>query len=348
MIKVDAVSRTYGKVVAVNNVSFEIGPTEIVGLLGQNGAGKTTILKMLTGFLEPSSGKILINGLDVCEDRKRIQADIGYLPENSPLYPEMTVLEYLDYAADLHGVAPEKKQERLVNAIQKTRLADVALSQISTLSRGYKQRVGVAQSILSSPGILILDEPTNGLDPSQILEMRALIRELSQSATVIISTHILQEVQALCGRVIIINKGHLALDAKLDTLQSSDRLVVEVNGELEKYSVLEKLGLEVLGRQQLDGHNRYTLKAGTGKTSELIPPLIRAITAEGLDIYSVHPIGRDLETVFREIIAGEAAVSFEQNSAAALSSSSEESQDGSGEKEAVLASGKEGDSSEAP
>jgi ABC-2 type transport system ATP-binding protein len=305
MIKVEELSRTYRNVVAVNNVSFEIAPTEIVGLLGQNGAGKTTILKMLTGYLEPTAGKITINGLDVCSQRLSLQSEIGYLPENSPLYPDMTVLEYLDYVADLRGVPPAKKQERLIDALKKTGIVDVAMSPIRPLSRGYKQRLGVAQAILNKPAILILDEPTNGLDPSQILEMRLLIRELAASATVIISTHILQEVQAICGRVIIIDRGRLALDASREALQVSDRLTLEIDGVLDDYaSLLREFDLKVLDCQTKSSQNCYTLTAPAKDLHELTPALVHALSGAGCKIYAVHRQERDLETIFREIIAG--------------------------------------------
>jgi len=173
MIKVERLTRRYGELVAVDDVSFDIDHGEVVGLLGHNGAGKTTIMKMLTGFLEPTSGSIKIDNYDIGVDTRAVQARIGYLPENCPVYPEMTVIDYLDYQASLHGLGEDKKSGAIARAIRRTSLQDKAAQPIHTLSRGYRQRVGVAQAILHQPDIVILDEPTNGLDPTQILHMRA-------------------------------------------------------------------------------------------------------------------------------------------------------------------------------
>ncbi|MEZ4544484.1 MAG: ABC transporter ATP-binding protein [Cyanobacteriota/Melainabacteria group bacterium] len=220
MIKAEDLTRKYGDLVAVDTASFQIEHGEIVGLLGHNGAGKTTIMKMITGFIEPTAGKLTVDGLDICEDRSRIQKKIGYLPENCPLYPEMTVADYLVYAASLKGLEGAEANSSIAQAIHRTRLTDVAAQRINTLSRGYRQRLGVAQAILGSPRIYILDEPTNGLDPSQILEMRALIKELAQKATVVVSTHI-PEVEATCHRVIIVQGGKVALDSTMENLDQS-------------------------------------------------------------------------------------------------------------------------------
>ena len=192
MIQVENLTRRYGDFTAVDDVSFSIGRGEIVGLLGHNGAGKTTIMKMLTGFLEPTAGTITIDGLAIGRDTTAIQSRIGYLPENCPVWPEMTVIDYLDYQANLHGLPEGQRKAAIAKAIRRTALKEKATSPIQTLSRGYRQRVGVAQAILHDPDIVILDEPTNGLDPTQIRHMRDLIRELAQTATVIVSTHILQ------------------------------------------------------------------------------------------------------------------------------------------------------------
>lgn len=303
MIKVEALTRKYGDFVAVDKVSFEIGPHEIVGLLGHNGAGKTTVMKMLTGYLEASSGKISVNGMDASVERQRIQAEIGYLPESSPLYPEMTVIDYLDYAASLRGVPENERNEKVISAIQKTKLVEVALNQISTLSRGYKQRLGVAQAIINSPKIIILDEPTNGLDPTQILQMRALIRELSETATVVLSTHILQEVHAICSRVIIISNGQLALDSDIANLQNSGQLLISVDQPAEKCSaIFEKVGkLKMVSCQQKDQKYNYTLESAAQDPSDLVPDLARTLVEAGFKIYLIQPVVRDLESIFREI-----------------------------------------------
>ncbi len=229
MITISHLTRRYGEFLAVDDVSFDIGRGEVVGLLGPNGAGKTTIMKMLTGFLEPTSGSIRIEHLEIGPDTAAIQRRIGYLPENCPAWPEMTVIEFLEYQAVLHDMSQERRSQAIASAIRRTELRDKATQPIQTLSRGYRQRVGVAQAILHDPDIVILDEPTNGLDPTQILHMRALIRELSRTATVIVSTHILQEVQAVCERVLILRAGRKALDARLDELQRNTRLLITLD-----------------------------------------------------------------------------------------------------------------------
>jgi ABC-2 type transport system permease protein len=219
MIQIDHLTRRYGEFVAVDDVSFRIDHGEVVGLLGHNGAGKTTIMKMMTGFLEPTSGSIRVENLEIGRDTRAIQSRIGYLPENCPLYPEMTVIDYLDFQASLHGLGADQRDHAIAQSIRRTALLDKATQAIQTLSRGYRQRVGVAQAILHDPDIVILDEPTNGLDPTQILHMRELIHELAKTATVIVSTHILQEVQAVCDRVLILRAGRLVVDSRLGEKQ---------------------------------------------------------------------------------------------------------------------------------
>jgi len=310
MIKANALTRLYGDAVAVDKVSFEIGPREIVGLLGHNGAGKSTIMKMITGFLEPSSGNVTVEGLDTISERAAVQKLLGYLPENCPLYPEMTVLEYLEYAARLHGVPEEKTWQRIGFAVEKTRLASVGQKAISQLSRGYRQRLGVAQAVLNEPRLLILDEPTNGLDPSQILEMRSLIRELSETATIVVSTHIMQEVQAVCSRVIVINSGKVALDANLKELQSADRIYVELTEELKHLDgLLASPGAgtgdcEVINYQKKENQYCYTIKPNKLSASDTVPLVARLLVENGAKIYAIHPVVRDLETIFGEITLG--------------------------------------------
>jgi ABC-2 type transport system ATP-binding protein len=307
MIQVESLTRNYGDLIAVDRVSFEIAQGEIVGLLGHNGAGKTTIMKMLTGYLEPSGGTIRINGMDITEHREAVQKLIGYLPENDPLYPEMTVIDYLDYAAALHGVPQAMRDARIRDAIVKTELASKAADTIGTLSRGYRQRVGVAQAILHNPRLLILDEPTNGLDPTQVQHMRELIRNLAQNATVIISTHILQEVQAICDRVIIIRNGEKALDATMADLRAGNRLLVAVDATPEQAlgllrSVSGVNGVERVASQGV-GH-RYALELNDEDSLEVAAPNIAScIAKEGWKLYALQPEMRDLESVFGEISA---------------------------------------------
>ena len=310
MISVTGLSRRYGDFTAVDNVSFEIGSGEIVGLLGHNGAGKTTIMKMLTGFLEPSAGDIRIAGLDIAVERRAVQAKIGYLPENCPVYPEMTVIDYLEYAAALHGVPESARAAAIRQAIERTDLAPKADQLINTLSRGYRQRVGVAQAILHEPSILILDEPTNGLDPTQIQHMRDLVLELAKHATVILSTHILQEVQAICDRVLIVRQGALALDAKLDALRDASRLLVGLDVAPEQANEVLS-GIEGVGavshEQSDDGLYEYALQlsAGIQAMRAVAPGVASDVQARGWKLYSLYPEQRDLETVFGEINAGQ-------------------------------------------
>jgi len=299
MIEVRGLSRHYGALKAVQEVSFEIDRGEIVGLLGHNGAGKTTIMKMLTGYLEPSAGSIRIDGLDIAEQRREAQRRIGYLPENCPLYPEMTVLDYLDYQASLQGLAPRQRPTAIRRAVERTELGPKATAAIGTLSRGYRQRVGVAQAILHEPGILILDEPTNGLDPSQIQHMRALVRELASDATLIISTHILQEVEAVCGRVLIMRGGQLALDSQLDAIGRMPRLMVTLDqGPEAVQPALSDLGtitsVDLLDRQ--DGLHRFVLETADPRAAA--PLVAKTVGEHGWSLYGLEQEHQNLEALF--------------------------------------------------
>ncbi|RMH17567.1 MAG: ABC transporter ATP-binding protein [Gammaproteobacteria bacterium] len=300
MIRVQNLSRHYGEFKAVDGVSFDIARGEVVGLLGHNGAGKTTIMKMMTGFLEPTQGTILLEGKDVWEDLPAMQRRLGYLPENCPVWPEMTVMEYLEFQASLHEIAPEKRHAALIRALQLTALKEKALQPIQTLSRGYRQRVGVAQAILHQPDIIILDEPTNGLDPTQIHQMRSLIRNLAKEATVILSTHILQEVQAVCDRVLIMRSGKLVVDSRLEDLQTLDRVrVVTNNPGAVNYLKPVTGGKQVTVQQGNDGRVILELEAA----AELLPEIAASIHKAGDTLYALHPLERNLETVFAEVNA---------------------------------------------
>ncbi len=297
MIKVKQLCRQYGDVKAVDSVSFTIGRGEVIGLLGHNGAGKTTIMKMLTGYLEPTSGSIMISGLDIHHDIHRIQQHIGYLPENCPVWPEMTVIDYLLYQAKLHGVAEDQQYDAVVRAIQRTDLKRKASQPIHTLSRGYRQRAGVAQAILHDPDIIILDEPTNGLDPTQIKQMRSLINELAQSATIIISTHILQEVQAVCERVLIIRDGRLVVDSRLDALQTGGQLLLRIdNREAEGY-LLAIEGVEAVSSCEPDSDQAvYLLTA----PASVAPRIAEAVHHAHDKLYQLQVQQRNLENIFAE------------------------------------------------
>jgi ABC-2 type transport system ATP-binding protein len=302
VISVQNLTRRYGESFAVHDVSFQIDRGEVVGLLGHNGAGKTTIMRMLSGFLEPTSGSIQIDNLTMGPNTAAIQQRIGYLPENCPAWPEMTVSEFLEFQAELHNVPPTQRAGAIATAIRRTELADRVTESIQTLSRGYRQRVGVAQAILHSPDIIILDEPTNGLDPTQILHMRALIRELSQSATVIVSTHILQEVQAICERVLIVRAGRKVVDARLNELQAAARLLVTLDRpEAAVSPVLSKVaGVRSVQLLSSDGGRyHYALQAEEAAA----PALSRALYEAGFALYRLTREQRTLESLFAEVNA---------------------------------------------
>jgi ABC-2 type transport system ATP-binding protein len=240
MIDVSDLTKHYGAVEALKGVSFHVDSGEIIGLLGPNGAGKTTTMKILTGYLQPTSGTALIHGLDVLTHARQVQALIGYLPENAPLYPELSVQDYLQLMADLRQIPAEKQPAYLSDAVRATGLEQQLTRLIGQLSKGYRQRVGLAQAILHKPKLLILDEPTIGLDPTQIVEVRHLIGRLAQQSTVMLSTHILSEVEATCDRVVILLNGEIKADAQLAELEATTDIVLvleedrpEVSGELE-------------------------------------------------------------------------------------------------------------------
>lgn len=299
MISVSNLSRSYGSTIAVDNVSFEITNGEVVGLLGHNGAGKTTIMKMITGFIEPSSGSVEVDGLVLGENTAGIQKKIGYLPENCPVWPEMRVTDYLIYQAKLHLVEEARIGSLVSEAIGKTRLTEKATARIDTLSRGYRQRVGVAQALLHKPDILILDEPTNGLDPNQILQMRELIKELAKSSTVIVSTHVLQEVQAICERVLIMRGGQLVLDSKIKDLQSENKIIF--NFQPSESDVITMLSESPLVKKVEEVQNSETTSLRVEVQKEEIPSLIRSLVSAGANIESIMPEKRTLETVFAEV-----------------------------------------------
>lgn len=297
MIEADRLTRRYGDFLAVEDVSFSITQGEIVGLLGHNGAGKTTIMKMLTGFLEPSAGKVRVDGVDLGEEPKTVQASLGYLPENLPLYPEMSVADYLDYAAEIRGIDAAGAVRR---AIEATELESKALDPIATLSRGFKQRVGVAQAILHEPRLLILDEPTNGLDPSQTQHMRSLIERLSESATVILSTHIMQEVDAICDRAIILRGGSLVLDERLADLQESNCYRLRSARGADLGSVLT--GLQPVSAATLDGEGVWEITV-EGDLDTAGQAIAAAVVGAAHPVFELTLKRRDLETVFREVNA---------------------------------------------
>ncbi|SFB67601.1 ABC-2 type transport system ATP-binding protein [Microbulbifer thermotolerans] len=300
MLEVSHLSRCYGAFKAVDNVSFAIDKGEIVGLLGHNGAGKTTIMKMLSGYLEPDAGKVCIDGLDLAQHAKQIQRSLGYLPENLPVYGEMTVADYLDYAAELKGLSGPQKREEIRRAVRATDLGVKLTAPINTLSRGFKQRVGVAQAILGRPKLLILDEPTNGLDPTQTQQMRALIREIAREATVILSTHILQEVDALCDRVLIIHGGRLAVDEKLSQLRAGNALWLETSSSASGDKLRSVDGVASVEQLQEEGGYRLALAEGADPRA-VSAALAKVVVEAGEQLYRLQPEQRDLESLFRQV-----------------------------------------------
>lgn len=303
MLDVKNLKRSYGDFVAVNAVNFSIAKGEIVGLLGHNGAGKTTMMKMLSGYLEPSAGSIVFNGMELSSNLKQLQQKIGYLPENLPVYSEMYVADYLDYSAELKGLNTQQKKAEVKRVIRATDIAEKLLSPIATLSRGFKQRVGVAQALLGEPQLLILDEPTNGLDPTQTQHMRELIRDLARNATVILSTHIMQEVDALCDRVLLMRSGQLVVDAKLADLRSSHFIMLTTSGKQE---LVKKELLSVQGVTSVEPINTQDLQWRIKIDEQTQPNLLSARIAKhlintGIDIYQLKTETRDLETLFRNV-----------------------------------------------
>lgn len=244
MIEVSHLTKKYGHRLAVEDVSFAVADGGICGLLGPNGAGKSTIMNILTGYLSATSGQVTVAGHPLPEEADAAKKCVGYLPEQPPLYPEMTVQEYLDFAAELKGVKKAERKEQVRNAARRTGLEKVLPRLIRSLSKGYRQRVGIAQALLGGPKLIILDEPTVGLDPAQVIEIRKLIRELGQAHTVILSSHILSEVQAVCQQVLILSKGRLAASGSLQELTANGRSLEEVFLELTGGETEESTGEE--------------------------------------------------------------------------------------------------------
>lgn len=296
-ISVQNISKSYGKQKALDAVSFEIGKGELVGFLGPNGAGKSTMMKILTSFISASDGKAEVCGFDVAEKSMDVRKRIGYLPEHNPLYLEMYVKEFLLFIAGVHKL--KNRKAKVEEVIERVGLTPERKKRISALSKGYRQRVGLAQAILHDPEVLILDEPTTGLDPNQILEIRDLIKELSKEKTVMMSTHIMQEVEAICDRVLIIDQGKLVADRRVSELVGSSVngqvILLEFDSEVQE-DVFDALKLESI--QKLDG-NRWRLKSNS---KEDIRPLIFKLAVDsGLSVLSMQLEEGKLEEVFKDL-----------------------------------------------
>ncbi|GAB3292406.1 ABC transporter ATP-binding protein [Parahaliea aestuarii] len=305
MIEAQSLTRRYGATTAVNRISFRIEHNGIVGLLGHNGAGKSTVMKMLSGYLEPTAGLLTMDGRDYALSYREVQRSLGYLPEALPLYPDMLVVDYLDYVATCKGLP--RRREAVREALLATDLGSRALARINTLSRGMKQRVGVAQAVLGKPRLLILDEPGNGLDPEQNQHMRDLIRRLARRATVILSTHILQEVDALCERVLIMDRGLLALDARMADLRHSCSLLLRVSAPCEALRhALEALPM-IAGIQSQPDRGEYLLLLREDSDPDAAAgEVAQAVHATAAGLVALQAQRKDLETVFREATGSEA------------------------------------------
>ena len=306
MIEASHLTRQFGRTTAVSNVSFTIHDNEVVGLLGPNGAGKTTIMRMLSGYLEPTTGSVVVNGENLGQNAYSIQRQLGYLPENLPVYPEMLVADYLDYVATIKGIAPGERLRAVKEALISTEMTPHALDQIGKLSRGQKQRVGVAQAVLGRPRFLILDEPTNGLDPHQAEQMRDLVAQLSRRATIILSTHILQEVEAVCDRVLIIGNGQLALDQSLAQLRNCGAMVLRTDASGENLAdMLSRLPQIEAARcvSNREDMREYHLQLrGDCGADTAAGNISQCVMEAGARLYQLESQARNLEDVFREVI----------------------------------------------
>lgn len=308
MITVKNVCKKYGSFVAVDNISFEINDGEIIGLLGPNGAGKSTTMNMLTGFIEPTSGEILINGFNISKKSKKAKANIGYMPENVPLYKDLTVKEFINYMAELKYVKGKDKKKMVSDIMAKTNLTDVQNKLIKNLSRGYKQRVSMAGALVGNPKILILDEPTVGLDPKQITEIRDLIKSLAKDHTIIISSHILSEISQMCEKVIILNKGKLiAIDTPenlenkvsknnviLVTVEDSENKIKNVVKEIPEITEIKLI------KKNDDNTIQYSLTSK--ENSDIRKIVFEKFAKEGITIFELKKSETTLEDAFIDLI----------------------------------------------
>lgn len=303
MIKVENVTKMFGSHKAVDDISFEIKKGEIVGFLGPNGAGKTTTMRIITGFIAPDRGKVYINGVPVDENSKEAQKQIGYLPENNPLYKDMLVSEFLDLAADLSNIAKNKRKEAFDFAVSSVGIKDVFHKPISELSKGYRQRVGIASAILHKPETIIMDEPTEGLDPNQRAEMRLLIKKLAEKHTIIISTHIMQEALAVCNRLLVINKGKIAADGTAEELMKKASQVNSLSVDIEGSNVQAFLqGIDGVEKVEVEKteNGRVVAKIVPKDERKLQPEISRIARAQNWVIWKIsEDVG--LEDVFHKL-----------------------------------------------
>jgi ABC-2 type transport system ATP-binding protein len=313
LIEVQDLTKTFGERTVVDHISFAVNKGEILGFLGPNGAGKTTTMRMLTSFMPATSGTARIAGFDVFDNSLEVRRHIGYLPENPPVYPDMTVESYLDFVARIKGVPSEKRAQSVTDALEKTNITDKRDELIKRLSRGYKQRVGLAQALVHDPDVIILDEPTVGLDPKQIIEVRHLIKNLAGNHTIVLSTHILPEVSMTCDRVVIINKGKIAA---VDTpqnltsqLKGGQRIRVEVHASEQP---LREVLAQIPGASHvqieaapLTGHVLATIEAAEGK--DIRSAIAARIVEKGWPLFELKGVSLSLEDIFLELTTDDAA-----------------------------------------
>ena len=311
MIEVSHLSKKYGTHPAIEDLSFTVGDGQIFGLLGPNGAGKSTIMNILTGYLAPTSGEVKVAGFSLPEQARQAKACVGYLPEQPPLYPEMTVQEYLDFAAELKGIKKKAdRKEQVRKAARRTGLEEVLPRLIRSLSKGYRQRVGIAQALLGAPQLIILDEPTVGLDPAQVIEIRRLIQELGKTHTVILSSHILSEVQAVCSRVLILSKGALVAEGTPEQLSEKlspgIRLRVTALGNSDTVLPVVEAVPGITGVQLVsEADGEVTFTAETADTTDRRAEVSRALSQAGCTVLALAAENRTLEEVFLALTEGE-------------------------------------------
>jgi len=318
VIEVQNLTKRYGRVTAVNDVSFRVERGEILGFLGPNGAGKTTTMRILTGYMPATEGKAIVAGFDVFDQPIEAKRRTGYLPETPPLYPDMSVSEYLDFVAKIKGVPSGDRRTRVDYVMGRTRITDMAARLCGKLSKGYKQRVGLASALIHNPDVLILDEPTAGLDPKQIIETRELIKELAGNHTIILSTHILPEVAQTCQRVVIINKGHVVAIDTPDNLTARLRgsetmyLQVDANGADVSSALTRVPGVtRVVESDRRDGAVGYEVDSESGR--DVRRDLARAVISSGWGLLEMRPMRMSLEDVFLSLTTDEvAAIESEQ------------------------------------
>ena len=310
MIEVKNVTKKYGKLIAVDNISFKINDGEIIGLLGPNGAGKSTTMNMLTGFIEQTEGEIIIDGYDMLKKPKKAKKEIGYMPEGVPLYTDLTVKEFVTYMAEIKKVDKKARKENVDKILERTGLKDVEKKIIKNLSRGYKQRVSMAGALVGEPKILILDEPTVGLDPKQITEIRNLIKELGKDHTIILSSHILSEVSQICNKVIIINKGKIVaidtpqnLENKVSNSNSIYITVEDTENKIEKViKEIKEIKKIQLNKENEDGTKQYVIEANGD--IDLRKIIFSQFAKENITIFEMKKIDTTLEDAFMKLIEG--------------------------------------------